>query len=135
MRQNNKFQIEIDGIDALLIQEIDMPDVERPALTYGNYAGLPDRKVPSSKKKIGDATLKKMKPVNGFDTFLHDWIQNPIPRNIVVRELGELNQTVGLNVWLDCFPTKVSQSSMKRGDDPELIIEEATIAIYDIEKL
>jgi hypothetical protein len=134
MRQNNLFQVEIDGIDVLLVQEIDMPEIERPALTYGNYAGLPDVKIPSAKKKIGDATIKKVKPMVGFENFLFQWLSNPIPRNIVVREVNELGITIGLNIWLNCFPTKLSQTSMKRGEDPELIIEEATIAIYDVEK-
>lgn len=136
-QQNNRFSIVINGIESLLVQEVSLPDVETNALTFGNFAGLPDKKI-AGKKKVGDATFKKLRSTIGSDISVRLWFQESVvgppasyKRDIVVTELNELDIPVASYIMEGCFPSKVSHSGFKRGDDSELVMEEVTLSMDD----
>lgn len=141
MQQNNRFVMEMNGIDVLLVQEATLPDIETNVLTYGNFAGLPDKKV-AGKKKVGQSTFKKLRPSVGFDSSIRVWFQQTLvtgqlayKRDIVIREINELEVPIASYIMEGCFPSKITHSGFKRGDDSELIMEEITLDMDDFYQL
>ena len=141
MQRNNMFVIEFEGIDLLLIQEVTMPDVETNVLTYGNAAALPDIKI-AGKRKVGDATLKKLRPTLFFDATARAWLNqttlvNAIAykRNLVIREVDAIGITKAEYIMEGCFPSKITHSGFKRGDDSELVMEEVTLSMDDFKQV
>lgn len=136
MIRNNQFVIEIAGVDILLIQEAQLPDVETNVLNYGTTAGLPDVKI-AGKKKVAEMTLKKLRPTAiAGENFARTWFEstavlpaNQYKRNIVLREVNEGGITVATYVCVGAFPTKITHSGFNRKDDNELIMEEMTISM------
>ena len=133
MQLNNQFVLELDGIDVVLIQEVQPPDVEFNVVTYGTFAGLPDIKQ-SGKKKVGEMTLKKLR--FGQEKVFRDWLESTAvttpsvyARNYILREINNVGTTVAAYICIGAFPSKITHSGFKRADDAELVMEEVTMSM------
>lgn len=68
-----KWLIEIDGIDAFLIQECTLPEVEQSTFKVRRAVNEENMKIPS-KRKVGNMTCKKLIPTDEVETWAYDWL-------------------------------------------------------------
>ena len=132
------FAIEVDGVDALEIQ-----DVKRPIATLGvvKHGGArnTDIKTPGG-LDYSDAELKKLKPSTGADRQFLDWLLSAAnglsaraKRDIIFKERNPDGTTASIEIWIGCFPTKVDASNYKRGNQSEAVIDTITLSVDDVQ--
>ncbi len=68
-----KWLIEIDGVDAFLIQECTLPEVEQGMFEINRAVNEENMKIPS-KRKISNLTCKKLIPTDEVETWAYSWL-------------------------------------------------------------
>lgn len=142
MRQNQLFIIEINGMDELEIQEFTIPDVELQIITHGAGIGRPDKKTPG-KRKVGEATFKKVAPVAGIDSWAWTRLEAASNsgsiayfENITLKVMNENgSRTIARYQMLNCWVQKIAGQAFKREGDSENLIQEITLAVEDVIKV
>jgi len=114
-----RFRVEIDGIDQIAIQKFTPPEHGVGVIEHGGY----DANIKTAGKPFyGNATIEKLKPINGADLFTFEWLQACIyglpeayKRTLIVKELGTDGITT-INTWVleGCFPVNISQTDLDR---------------------
>ena len=137
--RTNQFQLTIDGVpDDLMIQEFTPPDVKVGVVKYGNRGNRPDIKLPS-KKEVGEATIKIMRPVDAPESWAFNKIELALNTNAPVpffgaglRALGNDGFTsVEAYVCIDCFISEVKQPTYKREGNAEVAMYEIKLSMTD----
>ena len=134
-----KFRVEIDGVDQWLIQKFKAPEIEVSQIEHGGSDA--NIKTPS-KKKIGNATIEKLKPLDKADLWSFEWMNECLlgfpsatKRNIVVVELANDGvTTVNRHILVGCFPIKSSQTDWDRMADANTI-ETVELSVEDYIKM
>ena len=120
-----QFAVEINGVDQFTVQEVNWPDEEVEVVTHGGTG--PDIKT-AGKPKIGDITLKGLRPTEGGDRWAVEWMGTARNRRtgaglkpssykkvITIRQLAEdMVSTVEARTYGGVFPYKVTQDPFKR---------------------
>lgn len=134
-----KWLLEIDGIDAMLIQEVTLPDVDVNVIELGRGVNQTNIKVPG-KKKVGTLKCKKLIPTDAVEAWAYLWLNAAMksPRAGYAKfaflilladdgitpirkyDLGEI------------FPMKISTESLSRTDEKELY-ETVEFAVTEFE--
>jgi len=141
-RKNHRFALEIAGIDQLLIQEVDLPDVEVTEVTHGGAVNESDIKTPG-KKKIGDLVMRKLKASTSADNWVWPWLELTIrtireahAQYAFLKEVDETGfKTIARYELGEIWPKKITGLQYKREGDPENLIEEITFSISKFTKL
>ena len=120
-----QFAVEIDGVDQFTVQEVNWPDEEVEVVTHAGTG--PDIKT-AGKPKIGQITLKGLRPTEGGDQWAREWMSRARNRKtgvgqkpssykkvITIRQLAEDGvTTVESRTYGGVFPSKVTQDPFKR---------------------
>lgn len=139
VNRTNQFQITIGGIpDDLMIQEFTPPEVKVGVVKYGNRGNRPDIKLPS-KKEVGEATLKVIRPTDSPESWAFSQIQASLTTNAPVPFFGlgfrvlanDGFTSVEAYVCVDCFITEVKQPTYKREGNAEVAMYEIKLAMTD----
>jgi phage tail-like protein len=102
-----QFRIEIDGLNQFEAQEINLPEQEREVVEHGDT----DRKVKTlGMWKVGDITLKKLRPADSVKEWAWDWLNSGEGRIIVISALDDNGATV--NAWT-IYNTRCKKTSFE----------------------
>lgn len=143
--QNFRFRAEFEGLDPILIQEVNIPDAEVDVIEHsaGNYS-----EKTGGRKKFGDVTLKKLKSQDYSDNWAWDWlneVQNDetgggkkpseYRKSFTISELASDNVTT-INRWLiiRSFPKSVKGGN-KNANESTNTIEEVVLAVTRVKKI
>lgn len=135
-RKNFHWLLELDGVDAFLIQEFQAPKISLPQIKHGAPANAPDVKTPG-KFTVGDAVLKKLMPALKTDTFSHNWMaQAMIGGSIqfqkvgILKHLGRDGVSVVQKYFLgDVWPTDIETGNLQSMAPGENLIETLTLSV------
>lgn len=135
-----KWLIEIDGVDAMLIQECTLPDIEQGVIEISRAVNEENMKIPS-KRKIGTLTCKKLIPTDEVETWAYDWLKDANEGNrasyakfanlILLAEDGV--SPVRKYDLGEIFPMKISTESLNRTSEDALYeTVEFAVSRFDI---
>lgn len=128
---NFRWTIEINGINEFLVQELQMPETERPVFEIGQGADLPNTKW-SGKKKIGEMTLKMLVPIDGeFKSKIEEWYdQGCADKKLVQIRLQDCENQDFTGWDLEgVFPNKISWDALVKATDGEAWMVDVTCQV------
>lgn len=133
------YAIEIDGIDALLMQDVKEPETEVGAVKHG--VGNYDEKTAGG-VATSDAEIKKLISALPLDDETWNWLfaaQNPhtnsgglesdYKKDIIFKKLAPNGAVLKAFIWEGSWVRKISNSNWKQGEQNENAIETLTISV------
>jgi len=127
-RKEHRFVLEIDGLNAFLVQEVELPDFELEEVVHGAPMNTPNVKTPG-KPVVGNLIIRKLVPANQADTWVWDWMALCIDGNAEeYKKTGTLRDylpsgtgTVQQYFCGEIFPMKVETPNRLRQSANNLI--------------
>lgn len=135
-RKNFRYLLELDGVNAFQIQEVQAPSIELPQIKHGAPGNDPDSKTPG-KIIVGDLVVKKLLPAYTADTWVWNWMAQAMTGSFAtfmktgfLKHLGPDGVTVVQNYFLgEIWPTKLEPSNLVSMGPGENMMETVTFSV------
>lgn len=139
------FAIEINGINQLLIQEVQKPSVSVQAAEHGDYNST--IKTPGG-VEVGDAELKMVKPAPEGDISVWAWLNlaqdmntksgglsGEYSKDIIFKELSPRGIAVSIWLWEGCWVKEISEDNYVRGNQSDNVIQTVTLSVNKVKRI
>lgn len=135
-RKDFRWALELNGANAFLLQEVQLPMLEQPILKHGAPVNIPDAKTPG-KMVVGEMVVKKLMPALSADGWAWDWFGSAVAgvkkdfiKAGALKDLGPDGLTT-IQTWVlgDIWPTKIEHANRQLLAPGANMIETVTFAV------